>query len=97
MSEWLDTSAFAPNAAFTFGNAAHNLIGGPPLFNMDLALCKTAHITEWLKLQIRAEAFKFTNLPFFASPGATVGTPAFGQISSADTQRSLQFGLKAIF
>jgi hypothetical protein len=97
VSRWFDTTAFAPNAAFTFGNAARNLIGGPPLHNFDFALYKSVRLTERLRLQFRAEAFNATNTPYFGSPNATVGTPAFGQISSAGTSRNLQFGLKVIF
>ena len=97
VSRWFDTTAFAPNAAFTFGNAARNLIGGPPLHNFDFALYKSVQVIERLRIQFRAEAFNATNTPYFGSPNATVGTPAFGQISSAGTPRNLQFGLKAIF
>jgi hypothetical protein len=97
VSRWFDTSAFAANPAFTFGNAARNLIGGPPLHNFDLAIYKTIRIVERVRLQVRGEAFNATNTPYFGSPGATVGTPAFGQISSANTPRNMQFGLKVIF
>lgn len=97
VSRWFDTTAFAPNAAFTFGNAARNLIGGPPLHNFDLALYKSFRIVERVRLQFRIEAFDASNTPYLGSPNATVGTPAFGQISSAATPRNLQMGLKLIF
>jgi hypothetical protein len=97
INRWFDTTAFAPNAPYTFGNASRNLIGGPPLRNFDLAIYKTIPVVERVKIQFRAEAFNSTNTPYFGSPNATVGTPAFGQISSAGTPRNLQFGLKALF
>jgi hypothetical protein len=97
VNEWFDTTAFAANAAYTFGDAARNLIGGPPLSNIDVAIYKTFRITERAKLQFRAEAFNATNTPAFGSPNATVGAPAFGKISSAGTPRNLQGGLKLIF
>ena len=50
VSRWFDTTAFAPNAAFTFGNAARNLIGGPALYNLDLAIYKTFRMTERAKM-----------------------------------------------
>jgi len=37
-----DNTAFAPNAPFTFGNAARNLIGGPALYNLDVARGQTS-------------------------------------------------------
>jgi hypothetical protein len=55
--------AFAPNAAFAFGNAARNLIGGPPLRNLDMALYKTVPMVERVPLQFRAEVFNATNTP----------------------------------
>lgn len=97
VSRWFDTTAFAPNSQFTFGNAARNLIGGPPLRNFDPALYKTFQIRERAKLQLRAEAFDLANTPYFGSPNGTVGVPAFGQISSANPPRNLQFGLKLLF
>jgi Carboxypeptidase regulatory-like domain/TonB dependent receptor-like, beta-barrel len=97
VSRWFDTTAFAPNAAFTFGNAARNLIGGPPLHNLDMALYKTVPIVERVRIQFRAEAFNATNTPYFGSPNANVGAPAFGQISSANPPRNLQFALKVLF
>jgi hypothetical protein len=97
VGRWFDTSAFAANPAFTYGNAARNLIGGPPLHNFDIALYKSVPIVEKVRLQFRAEAFNATNTPYFGSPNATVGTPAFGQISSANSPRNLQFGMKVIF
>ena len=97
VSRWFDTTAFAPNAAFAFGNAGRNLIGGPPLRNFDLAMYKTVRVTERVKLQVRVETFNSTTTPYFGSPNATVGAPAFGQISSAGAPRNMQFGMKAIF
>jgi hypothetical protein len=97
LQHWFDTTAFALNAPFTFGNAGRNLLRGPHTTNLDFALYKGFRITERLGLQFRAEAFNSTNTPAFGAPNVQVGAPAFGVIGSAGTPRNLQFGLKAIF
>jgi hypothetical protein len=94
---WFDTTAFAPNAPFTYGNAGRNLLGGPGVANFDLAVYKNFRITENKRLQFRAEAFNAFNTPGFGVPNAQVGDPNFGTISGADRPRNLQAGLKFIF
>jgi hypothetical protein len=37
------------------------------------------------------------NTPRFGLPGATLGTATFGKITSADTPRNLQFGMKLVW
>jgi len=97
LDRWFDTTAFAANAPFTFGNAGRNLLEGPGSVNLDFAMYKHFSITERLRLQFRAEAFNMTNTPAFGVPNAQVGNASFGRISGADTPRNLQFGLKLIF
>jgi hypothetical protein len=97
LQSWFDTTAFAPNAPFTFGNAGRNLISGPGVTNLDFALFKSFKIHERLALQFRAEAFNATNTPPFDPPNVQTGDPGFGTIGSAGTPRNLQFGLKLVF
>jgi len=97
LDRWFNTAAFQANAPFTFGNAARNLMSGPPLTNFDLALYKTFTVTERVRVQFRAEAFNGTNTAEFDSPNAQVRNPNFGQINSAGRPRNLQLGLKVIF
>ena len=94
---WFDTTAFVPNAPFTYGNAGRNLLEGPGVANFDLAIYKYFRITESKRLQFRAEAFNAFNTPAFGLPSAQVGDPNFGTISGADRPRNLQAGLKFIF
>jgi hypothetical protein len=97
LNRWFDTSAFAINAPFTFGNAGRNLLRGPRNTNLDFALYKAFKVTERFSLQFRAEAFNSTNTPAFGAPNAQAGSPAFGVIGSAGAPRNLQFGVKALF
>ena len=97
LQNWFDTTAFAPNAPFTFGNAGRNLIGGPGQSNLDFAMYKGFRLTERVSLQFRGEAFNATNTPPFSPPNAQLGDPDFGVISAAGAPRNLQGGLKVIF
>ena len=90
-------SAFAAPAEFTMGNAGRNIMRNRTEFVWDFSLLKNFQIWERLTLQFRFEAFQFTNTPRFGQAGATFGTSTFGQITSAETPRNLQLGLKLIW
>ncbi|MBM3797594.1 MAG: TonB-dependent receptor [Acidobacteria bacterium] len=97
LQRFFNTSAFVPNSAFQYGNAGRNLLLGPGRMNYDFSAYKNFGITERLNMQFRFEAFNFTNTPFFGAPVAQVGNRNIGVISSADTPRNLQLGLKLQF
>jgi len=90
----------------TYG-VVRNLLRGPTLTNLDIALAKTTSITERYKLEFRAEFFNALNHPEFAQP--TLGNnatnllgPTFGQITTTGsfrgpTPRIGQFALRLTF
>ncbi len=92
-----NTSALVPNNQYEFGNAGRNILRQRDLFGWDFSALKSWQITERVGLQFRFEAFQFTNTPRFGQAGNTVGTNTFGQITSAETPRNLQFGMKFIW
>jgi hypothetical protein len=96
IDRWFDTSAFAVQPQYTYGNSGRNILFGPVSHNMDLSLSKGFSITERKRLQFRAESFNFTNTPAFGQPGATLNGLGVGQITSAGDPRRIQFGLKFI-
>jgi hypothetical protein len=97
VQQWFNTAAFQTPASGTFGNAGRNIIQGPALYNLDLAVSRTFSVREWLALQFRSEFFDSLNHPNFSLPLATVDGAGYGQITSAADPRQLQFALKVIF
>ena len=96
-SQWFNTAAFAFPAPGTFGNAGRNIVDGPGYQSVNASLVKNTHLTESVNLQFRVEAFNLFNHPNFNLPDNFLGSPTFGQISSARDPRHLQFGLKLLF
>jgi hypothetical protein len=97
VNQYFNTALFTVNALGTFGNSGRNILRGPSFFNADLGVIKNTAITENTRLQFRAEFFNVFNNVNFNNPGTTVGTPAFGKITSARDPRILQFTLKLMF
>jgi len=95
--KWLNTSAFSLPALYTFGDSPRNSVIGPGLAEFDVSLQKEIPIRESGRLQFRTEAYNLLNHPNFNIPNRTAFTPNFGQVSSAQDSRQLQFALKLIF
>jgi hypothetical protein len=81
------------------GNVARTLINGPKSFNINAALLKNIHITETVRVQIRAEAFNLLNhVNFFNNTQfANITSATFGQITSAADPRQIQFAFRFEF
>ncbi|HTP34375.1 MAG TPA: TonB-dependent receptor [Candidatus Acidoferrales bacterium] len=92
-----NTAVFVNNAPYTLGTAGRNIMRQRGFFNWDFSANKEFAIRERIRLQFRFESFHFTNTPRFGVPGATLGTAAFGKITSADTPRNQQLGLKLVW
>jgi outer membrane receptor protein involved in Fe transport len=61
-------------AADAPGTAARNLLFGPGLSNLDLAVSKSFAMTERARLQFRIEAYNLTNTPHFGQPNGLLGS-----------------------
>jgi hypothetical protein len=75
----------------TYG-LGRNVLRGPHLTNVDVALAKTTAITEHVSLELRLEYFNALNHPEFAQPttldGATnINGSTFGQITTTGSFR----------
>jgi hypothetical protein len=95
--QWFNQSAFAFPAPGTFGNAGRNILDGPGFTNVNASLVKNTALSERFNLQLRAEAFNLFNHPNFNLPDNFLGSPTFGQITSARDPRHIQFGAKLLF
>lgn len=95
--QWFNTAAFALPALNTFGNAGRSIVRGPGLHLWDLSLYKRFRVTESVGMQFRAEFFNAFNHTNFSGVGTTLGTPSFGQVTSALSPREVQLGLRIDF
>ena len=84
LNQWFDISQFQQPASFTLGNVGRTLpdVRGPSIFNQDLSLIKNSKIRERIALQLRFEYFNVFNHPNFDLPNTTLGSGAFGRITS---------------
>ena len=94
---WFDTSAFALQAPFAFGNAPRNSVFGPGLANLDFALTKTWRLAGTSELEFRWEIFNVLDRANFDLPNRIFGSPNFGRIFSAKNPREMQFGVRLAF
>jgi hypothetical protein len=98
-ARWFNTAAFTVAPVFTLGSASRNPVRGPGYSNVDLAVSRRIPLPmrSGTALEIRAEAFNLLNSTAFGSPGAALGTPSFGVISSALDSRVIQLAAKFLF
>jgi hypothetical protein len=62
-----------------------------------VSLIKNVLLTESANLQFRVEAFNLLDHANLDLPDIFFGSPTFGVIQSAGTQRRVQFGVKVLF
>jgi hypothetical protein len=100
LSHYFDTQAFsvAGLGKTQPGNAGRNLIRGPGLFNLDVALFKDVRLPKERALQFRVDAFNLSNTPHFANPSTDLSQGQFGSITQTiGDPRILQFAAKLKF
>jgi hypothetical protein len=101
-SHWFNTNAFAAppifydaQGAYSIpGNEGRNVVTGPGLASWDATLERHFHLSEQMNMVFRTDVFNLTNHPNLNRPGLIVGTSQFGDISSADNSRQIQFSLR---
>jgi hypothetical protein len=94
----IDPAAFELPAFGSIGNMERNSLRSDWRRNLDLSLFRSFPITETKRLEFRMEAFNTTNTPVFGIPVNDLTDPNFGSVlSTANTERQLQFALKFYF
>ncbi|MEO7143722.1 MAG: hypothetical protein ABI165_09500, partial [Bryobacteraceae bacterium] len=97
-SGWFNTAAFAPPAAYTFGNLGRYAMRSSTFWNIDFSIFKEFKIHENLAVDLRLESFNLPNTVILGVPNGNVLDPNFSKITgTANAPRSLQLGLKVIF
>jgi len=81
----------------TDGNLSRNAFRGPAFKSVDMALFKDFKVSEAVNLEFRAEAFNLFNRVNLYNPIGDLGSPQFGESTSAFASREFQLGLKIAF
>jgi hypothetical protein len=94
--QWVAPSAFTVPDLNTFGDCHNGSVRGPTLAQVDLGVHKDFAITENKGLEFRAEFINLFNHPILNAPNMLLGT-TFGQITTGQGERNIQFALKFHF
>jgi hypothetical protein len=99
IDRWFDVAAFRRVALneFRFGNSGRNILIGPGRIGADVSVGKEIWTSERWRSVFRVEFFNLPNRANFGDPAAAIDQPTAGLISSADSGRQIQFGLKVLF
>ena len=97
VSRWFNTAAFAAAPLFAIGTSSRNPIRGPGYRNLDMAVVRRVPLPRQTALELRAEVFNATNTPPLGAPNTTVGSAAFGTITTAGDPRVIQVAAKFLF
>lgn len=96
--QYINPAAFSTVTAVRFGTAGRNAVRGPGQFDLDVSLKREFPIFERYRLIFTADSFDITNTPGFANPGTlNISSTGFGQITSANLNRSLRLSGRLSF
>ncbi|MCC6341788.1 MAG: TonB-dependent receptor [Bryobacterales bacterium] len=95
---WFNTAAFAPPPVYTFGNLGRYAMRSSSFWNLDFSIFRQFPFKENRSVEFRAESFNLPNTVILGTPNGNVLDPNFGKITgTANSERTLQLGLKVIF
>lgn len=100
IKQFFNTAAFAKQAPSTLGSERKDQLDGPHFRHTDVSVFKDVPVFREASLQFRAEVFNVLNQTNLGTPGVTLGSSTFGQITSTNlyyTPRLVQFALRLQF
>jgi hypothetical protein len=81
LSQFFNTSAFAPQPLGTIGNTQRDSLTGPHFRHVDVSLVKNFPVTERVNMQFRVETFNISNTPNLFIANNNSSNQAFGNAS----------------
>jgi hypothetical protein len=97
-NNWFNKAAFAAPSTTTLGNAGVGIIQGPGLYLWDISIRKEFRISEFKRIQFRADSFNLMNHANFRSLQVTqTTTNTFSTLTGSGPARNLQGGLRFDF
>ena len=95
-SRFFNTAAFEIPESGEFGDSGRNVIIGPGLANVDLALRKVFRLSDRFQMEFRTDFYNAFNHTNFIAPPTTqnfADSPEFGALFVARAPRTIQMGL----
>jgi hypothetical protein len=99
-SRFLNPAAFAIPDAGSFGNSGRNVIIGPGIRNVDMAVARRIRLSDSVAAQLRADFYNAFNHPNFVAPPTMqnfADASDFGALFVARSPRIVQLGLKFLW
>jgi len=99
-ARFFDPSAFQIPEAGTFGNAGRNVIIGPGIQTVDLAMARSVRLSDTMRAQFRMDFYNVLNHPNFVAPPTMqnfADSSDFGALFVARSPRIVQIGLKFLW
>jgi hypothetical protein len=94
-AHFINAGAFSTAPQFVIGTASRNPARGPAYRDLDFALVKHTTLPGETDMEFRGEIFDILNTPEFAQPSGSLGSAAFGSITSTVTDpRVVQFAIR---
>ena len=100
VTQWFNTSCFTRRPAATtagLSSQPRNAVRGPGFNRTDLSIFKNFTFSKSKQVQIRIEGFNIFNQERFGNPVNASNAANFGQLTSSDDGRIIQFGAKFSF
>jgi len=110
LADWRDTMLYLNRSAFALvptspvttatlrpGTVQADQVRGPANWTIDMTVAKNFNINGSTKLQVRADAFNVLNRFNPTNPNVNIISPDFGRITSANSARTGQIGVRLTF